>query len=438
MAMKYKDDAELEQALQKAALDKQSVLGQGNTDAAAKAYGAAKANANRAAGANGFSAVGQTGKQYPGTPSPMYSTGNPGSQSGVATINPGSLGSMSERFDELFQEFNAASPPQNGYRSEYSADIDSLLNQILNGERFAYDPVTDPVYQQYRHEYMREGTRSMNDTLAAMASDAGGMNSWAATAAQQANDYYATQLADKIPELYQIAYDMYLNDRSMDVENLGLLMDMDGRDYDRWLADRDWQHMLDRESVDDERYEWDKQHTLDREAVADERYDREWDYGVSRDEIADERYDREWEYGVSRDEVSDARYEQELYYQICMDLIDQGKTPTAEMLQKAGLYEVYGKTKSGTGSTKKGGNPNPGPTDDDTGGGGGDELSDAANTLYSNIVRQSNSVPNNETEANKQRFNLYSQIDAAYKTGEITADEQWKLKEIVKQEIYYN
>ena len=112
--------------------------------------------------------------------------------------------------------------------------IDALLNQILNREDFSYDASKDPLYQQYADIYQREGDRAMRDTMAEAVASAGGMNTYAMTAAQQAANYYNSQLGDKIPELYQLAYDMYLRDKESQVENLGLLRDMDNTQYARY------------------------------------------------------------------------------------------------------------------------------------------------------------------------------------------------------------
>ena len=120
------------------------------------------------------------------------------------------------------------------FSSNYSTRIDDMLDQILNRDKFSYDAESDPLYQQYKTQYNREGNRAMNDTLASAASNAGGMNSYAITAAQQANDYYAAQVADKIPELYQLAYSMYLDDIDGQVRDLGLLQDMDNTQYNRY------------------------------------------------------------------------------------------------------------------------------------------------------------------------------------------------------------
>lgn len=80
---------------------------------------------------------------------------------------------------------------------------------------FSYNLETDPVYSAYRKQYAREGQRAAQDALGTVASATGGIpSSYAATAVSQAGDYYASQLADKVPELYQQAYNRYLNDLS--------------------------------------------------------------------------------------------------------------------------------------------------------------------------------------------------------------------------------
>lgn len=78
---------------------------------------------------------------------------------------------------------------------------------------FNYSLENDPVYDAYRKQYTREGQRATQDTLGAIAAASGGMPStYATTAASQAGDYYAAQLSDKVPELYQQAYNRYLNE----------------------------------------------------------------------------------------------------------------------------------------------------------------------------------------------------------------------------------
>ena len=102
------------------------------------------------------------------------------------------------------------------------------LSAVMNRQPFSYDQASDPAYQAYAKQYAREGQRATADALGQAAAASGGrVSSWAQTAAQQAGNYYAGQMADRVPELYQQAYNRYLQEFQM---NQGAL--------DAALADR--------------------------------------------------------------------------------------------------------------------------------------------------------------------------------------------------------
>jgi len=90
--------------------------------------------------------------------------------------------------------------------------INRLISAMEN-RQFSYDPYTDPVYQAYRKQYLREGQRAMQDTLASTSAMTGGRaSSYAVSAAAQANNNYAAQAANMIPELYNQAYQRYMDE----------------------------------------------------------------------------------------------------------------------------------------------------------------------------------------------------------------------------------
>ena len=134
---------------------------------------------------------------------------------------------------EMGFNFNGQKPSA---EDPYWATLDEMYNKIVGRDPFSYNPETDPIYQQYAKTYMREGERAMNDTLAAMAAGAGGMNSYALGAAQQAQNYYGAQLADKVPELHQLAYDMYLRNLDNQIRDFELL---EGHSNEWWGRQRD-------------------------------------------------------------------------------------------------------------------------------------------------------------------------------------------------------
>lgn len=205
------------------------------------------------------------------------------------------------------------------YESSYSSRIDQMLNEILNRDDFSYSAEADPLFQQYKSQYQREGQRSMNDTLAAAASQAGGMNSWAMTAAQQANDYYAAQLGDKVPELYQLAYQMFLDDKASKVENLGLVEQMDDRQYGRF-----------RDTMSDWRDDRDFAYTKYRDDVGDLHWDKSFDHGVEQDNIDNE-------YRQDQADIANNTNAQNGAYDRAMELLQSGVMPGDALLQKAGI-----------------------------------------------------------------------------------------------------
>lgn len=106
-------------------------------------------------------------------------------------------------------------------------------------EKFTYDYTADPAYEQYAEAYTRAGEKAMEDTLGRLSARTGGLaSSYAATAAQQSYDGYMAQLADKVPQLRQLAYEMYADGLDRDREELELLRDMEREDYDRARAER--------------------------------------------------------------------------------------------------------------------------------------------------------------------------------------------------------
>ncbi len=118
--------------------------------------------------------------------------------------------------------------------SEYQQRRDEALRRAEEMQ-WNYDPDTDPVWQAYQKQYRREGQRAAQDTLGQAAAMTGGMpSSYAMTAASQAGDYYASQLSDKIPQLYNDAYNRYLQEYQKQMGISDQYAGFDDREYNRW------------------------------------------------------------------------------------------------------------------------------------------------------------------------------------------------------------
>ena len=177
-------------------------------------------------------------------------------------------------YAELMALYGQKTPETPEYNSQYSTQIDQLLNSILNREDFSYDYTTDPSYQAYAEQYKRLGDRAREDTLGDIAGLTGGYaSSWAASAASQAQNDYNAQLSGKIPELYNAAYNRYMDDYNMDVTNLGLLQGVDNTYYDRY-----------RDTVSDSQWEQEFDYMKDRDQVADSQWEQTFDWNKTVDE----------------------------------------------------------------------------------------------------------------------------------------------------------
>lgn len=88
-------------------------------------------------------------------------------------------------------------------------------------QSFNWNMEADPSYQAYRKTYLREGDRATANALGqASAASAGRPSTYAVQAATQAGDYYAGQLGDKIPTLYENAYNRYMTEQQQAAANM--------------------------------------------------------------------------------------------------------------------------------------------------------------------------------------------------------------------------
>ena len=144
------------------------------------------------------------------------------------------------------------------YASKYSDKIPDLIDAISGYGSFSYDAESDPLFSGYKKQYLREGKRAIEDTMGSFAGMTGGIpSSYAVTAASQAGNYYNSQLTDKIPQLYDIAYNKYRDDYANMYKLLNMYLTADETDYGRyrddvddWYADREFQTDINKYSDD--------------------------------------------------------------------------------------------------------------------------------------------------------------------------------------------
>ena len=211
-----------------------------------------------------------------------------------------------------YQTYTPTSRPT--YNSQYQSQIDSVLQSLLNTPAFSYDYKSDPLYSQYKESYNREGDRALSNAMGEASALTGGRpSSYAMTAGQQAQNYYNSQLNDKIPELQQLAYSMYMNDLSNKRSNVNTLQGLETMKYGQYRDSvNDWQYDTNlgyQQAQDLNNYNW-SQYSSQRDYLRNVlENDRRFDYQQSRDDITDSQCNQNFDRQQSRDEVGDSQWE---------------------------------------------------------------------------------------------------------------------------------
>ena len=209
-----------------------------------------------------------------------------------------------------------AAKPQD-YASQYEPMINQLFDQIVNRGKFQYDVNGDALYDMYKDRYIRGGRLAMEDTMGKAANLTGGYgNTYAQQVGQQTYDEYMAKLADKVPELEQMAYERWAEEGDRLGDQLNLAMQRENQDYSRWGDEYNrWLQGL--------QYDTDRADTLDQQDY--NRWADDRDYWANRENT---------EYNRSDEQL---KQQQDIAYDMAMTMIKQGVMPSEDALLRAGI-----------------------------------------------------------------------------------------------------
>lgn len=188
------------------------------------------------------------------------------------------------------------------YQSPWQDQIKDLLNNITNRDKFQYDMNADPIYNQYKDMYAKQGQQAMMDTMGNAASLTGGYgSSYASTAGNQAYQAYLQQLNNVVPDLANNAYGRYRDEGNDMYNQMGLLQGMDSTDYGKhrdsigdYYTDLNYQYGKTRD-MSQEEY---NKYVNDLNAWQS---DRGYYYGKSQDEQSQQNWQTQWDYQLAQD-----------------------------------------------------------------------------------------------------------------------------------------
>ena len=121
-------------------------------------------------------------------------------------------------------------------RTSYTDQIQNLMNQIQNRDKFSYDVDTDMLFQQALASAMGSGQQAMRDTIGQASALTGGYaSSYATSAGNQAYNAYIQDAYNNLPEYYQMALEAYQMEGQDMYNQLSMLNDADATEYGRML-----------------------------------------------------------------------------------------------------------------------------------------------------------------------------------------------------------
>lgn len=301
------------------------------------------------------------------------------------------------------------------YQSSYKQQLDDLYSQVMNRPKFSYNVGADPLYAQYRDQYMNLGNQAMMDTTAQAAALSGGYgNSYAATAGNQAYQAYLQQLNNVVPELYQMAMQRYQQEGDDLNNRYAMTADLENQAYGRYQ---------------DDMARWDAERNY---ASSDYWNQYNADYGAQQDQL------NYWSQ-LAAQENAQYNANRELAYNQAMAILQTGKTPSSELLAAAGisaadakkLAEAYKPKSSGGGSSRSsssGGSPKPTTDNQQTSITSTSQLGNTAKNILNSMAS-----PNNYNSNGTPKKGVIDRIESAYNGGSITAAEADYLMKAIGQ-----
>lgn len=248
--------------------------------------------------------------------------------------------------------------------TEYERRRDAALQRAENMQ-FNYDPNTDPSWLAYQKQYRREGDRATANALGQAAAMTGGMpSSYAVTAASQAGDYYASQLSDKLPQLYQDAYNRYLQEYQRQLGIADAYAGYDQTEYNRYLTrlgqyntDRNFAYGQYRDQIGDQRYADETAYARSRDALSDERYETQWAQEMREyeDKLAQQARENGWTEQEYQDKRHDAAVDEALAIAKYLGYVPEQYAEILGVPAGTQYYTLANKTTGGSGSGGGGG-----------------------------------------------------------------------------------
>lgn len=197
------------------------------------------------------------------------------------------------------------------YKSPYESQIQALISEINGRSPFSYNAENDAAYQIYKDQYTDAAKLAMADTMGEAAALTGGYgNSYASTAGNQAYQSYMSELAGKVPELYQAAYDRYNDEGNRLLDRLSMYQTLDESAYARHRDDVNDAYTKLNAANDIYNTLYNQDYGQYRDSVSDDQWNQSFNYQKEQDALAQSNWQKEYDRSVYE---NDRNYQRSVY-----------------------------------------------------------------------------------------------------------------------------
>lgn len=210
------------------------------------------------------------------------------------------------------------------FSSEYTAQVDNLMNQIMNREKFSYDMNADAMYQQYKDIYTQQANLANQNAQAQNAALTGGYgSSYGQMVGQQAYAQQMQGLNNVGMDLYQQALNQYMMEGDQLYNQYSMLADREAQDYNRYLDERNYNYQVGRDTVADEQWNKNFEYQQGRDTINDARYEQEWAANEEQRALDNAYRNDSFAYQKEQDALNNAYRDETFAYQKEQDALSQ-------------------------------------------------------------------------------------------------------------------
>lgn len=235
------------------------------------------------------------------------------------TASPFATSTTTDRYLQHLNKLEKNAPGE--FQSQYSSDIQNIINSIKNREQFKTDDVfQSDLYTTMRDQAIKNGQKSMRDTMGSAQAATGGYGStYAQAAGQQAYDNALANFNNTTLDIYDRVYNQYLQEGQELYNQLNMYNNQDSIDYNRYRdtvadyqADRNyyagrydssWSQDMSQYQQDQAMQQWAENYAYQKtqDALAQQNWQTQFDYQKEQDALAQQNWQAQFDYQKQQD-----------------------------------------------------------------------------------------------------------------------------------------